>query len=410
MFLLTACLLCIWPLGLLFACLYLPLFLLVFFFVLHALGLLCGCAMAPTTWVHSLCRTELVDELAARALPVEGAFDVLRRRLRAFVADQPDTGMFGMRMVQRLPRRMQLVADTPSVSGLLVPPCSFTPPVTLCAAELTPLSSLPIGGGVTVDPVDHQRQNKLGITVVSDLIGKLPLVDGTHPPRLCDFLIMATGIMDLELVPYSSFVLLLVSRTTGSLSQDLIPLSRGRSSWDDFCRELIGATCPLLIREDLAMSHVSRRFQGPGESFDTFVNQIFLAARVLGYPGSEASLVDICIQNMLPTNRIHLTFSSKPSTRADLKAMGSTLANAIFLERVAANQTVPPLPGEAPVVQPVPTNVDRRALANTTTTISRGVRCWACGVWGHRKSECPTVSRAGCRLPPPSGNGRRAPR
>lgn len=364
--------------------------------------------MPRTSWLYSLSVLELRDELRARDLETGGNMDILRRRLRDFVSAQPDDGMLSHRLVSRLPTRHELVevVDTR--------PASVASGETPGAAELmgTVQGGSVVGGGCPRQGVERgfAVQDKLQMTVVTDLIKSLPSVDGTNPVSLCDFLIEATGIMDLDLVPINTFVLLLVSRTVGNLSRDMIPLSRSAATWDEFCFSLMALTCPPLVREDLITSHITRRFQNLGECFDTFATRIFQAARVLSYRVPEITLVNLCLQNMLSHLKIHLAFHDKPATREQLTLLGVELTNAMFIQQVGEAQTMgPPVKSASPgniIGQGGPgshPNVQRRPAGN------REIRCWSCNVIGHYKHQCPTKTRQGRTQPPPAGNGARAP-
>lgn len=360
-------------------------------------------AMAPTTWIYSLSKQELVDELQLRSTDTSGSFAELRRRLVAFVAALPDHGTFSQRLLQRLPRRFNVVAHTDELAfpatDAVSRPDGAVPPVQgveeRCAAELPVRVDVPSQAQLNTS----HNSAKLNMSVITDLVATLQVIDGTNPTDLCNFLIQATSFFDLELLPLDLFVKLVVSRTTGQLSRDLIATVRGATSWEQFCKNLMEAVCPHLIREDLALSHINRYFQKSNETFDNFVDHIFQAARVLGSKTSETALVEICIRNMLPSNKLHLSFINKPVTRQDLKLIGSELANALFIQQVAGQPqhiTPTPLPQSSRM-----TNVSSNRNTNGNY---RTLRCWVCGVPGHRKDTCPTRSANGCRQPPPSGN------
>lgn len=358
--------------------------------------------MAPTSWVHGLSKAELMDELGARDLDRSGNFEVLRRRLKDYVISQPDLGMLGQRMVQRWPRRHNVVETNEELSNVL--PEQQLAHDRAEELKLRPSELVAVERGIFPGKSgDVSGESKLNLTVVTNLVESLAIVDGTNPALLCEFLIHATEIVDLELVPLRSLVMLLVSRTTGRLSRDLITMVKGTVSWEAFCRGLLEVTCPMLVREDLIMSYVTRRFQTSNETFDTYVNLVFQAARVLSYVVPESTLVNVCLQNMLPDNKLHLTFCAKPTSRDGLKAVGREIANALFLQRVASQHNGGVSTNLEPPIREIGNKQGRTFVKQSTP----GVRCWLCGVWGHRQNQCPTKSRSGCTLPPPSGNGPR---
>lgn len=390
--------------------------------------------MAPTTWVYGLSRIELEDELNVRGVDAQGPFAMLRSRLVTFVQQQPDTGMLGYRLIQRLPTRMDSLRGEPTLSqapsmeasvvtvvnsGATVPrdpivtrESDFPPirnvvndsdvlPGTLGTHAMPALTPVVPGAQPVMGDASLAKVNR---TVVTDMIAALPMVDGRDSVLLCRFLVQATSIYDLDLMPLHSYVLMLVSRTSGQLSQEFITIVRRGHSWERFCQGVLEFACPYLIREDLTMSYITRRFQSATESFDTFVNDIFLAARVLGYGEPEVALVDLCLRNMLSSNKVHLTFLPRPTTRVALKAVGVELQHALFLQQVANAHSAQPSPGEAARQRSLVHRGGREGVSNSTANVC----CWICGVWGHRKDRCPTRTSTGRCVPPPSGNANRA--
>lgn len=389
--------------------------------------------MAKTSWVYDLSKIELEDELRLRDMDTSGTFAQLRSRLAAFISKQPETGTLSQRLIQRLPRRdntkSHLQGKVNTVEGLGMPGAADSASGSIATAAVTEknitppnVSAVPrhdvhddvlptqrreplvlqnhvVPAQQREHPVSQNDANQLHLnrSVVTDLIASLPIINGTHPEELCQYLIKATSIFDLDLVPLTAYVMLLVSRTSGQISHDFISVVHGSDSWESFCKRLLQATCPHLIREDLTMQYITRRFQSVHETFDAFVNDIFHAARVLDYGGSDKELVDICLRNMLTSNKVHLTFLTKPTSRADLKNIGVELRHAMFIQQVA-NQN-----NSIPITPTFEINQNRPARTSNQVN-ARHFRCWVCGVWGHRKDQCPTKSSAGCRVPPPLGN------
>lgn len=364
-------------------------------------------SMAPTTWIYALSKLELVDELVARDLDSTGDFNDVRIRLRDYVASQPNSGMLTKRLVQRLPSRLT-VSESPRKPHFIDVPVALPSPggsMELFAAESIPLPGVqePIINFARDGMVSQGINSKLHVSLVNQQLLVLPIIDGTNPVLICDFLIKATDIVDLGLVSLSTFGMLLASRTSGRLSCDLIPMVQGVESWEGFCAGLLRATCPLLVKEDLIRDHITRRFQARGETFDSFTRHIFQAARVLSYVVPEIQLVNICLQNMLPQNKIHLMFTQKPTTRQDLQKVATELANALFVQHVATQSTK----DLAQVTQMNSPVLGFNTQNKPGIRSPRGVRCWSCGIWGHRQNVCPTKSSAGRAQPPPSGNASR---
>lgn len=342
--------------------------------------------MAPTSWVYPLSKLELVDELAAREMDTVGSFAELRARLVAHIAALPGSDMLGSRLVQRNPCRVMYVSPAdmaPSHSvdaGITREPCAAD-----ALLSHTPDAQCSAMGG----------HNKLAQSVVADLVGKLHVIDGTDHVALCSFLVEATSISDLELLPFRPFILSLLTRFQGELPVRCIRILRQVDTWDLFCHTLLRESCTPFVLEDLLRGQVTRRFQAPGENFDHFVTHIFQSARVLRFEASETALVEICVRNMSQGSKSLLAFASKPTCLVDLRNLARELDTASFVREAS----VPTL-NTPPSFQPV--SVESRQ--------SSSPRCWRCGVVGHRRGECPTRSRLGRTVPPPSGNEGRARR
>lgn len=390
--------------------------------------------MAKTSWVYELSKVELEDELRLRDLDTSGTFAQLRSRLATFISQQAEMGMLSQRLIQRLPRRDKTKFQLPDTlnkdEGFVKPGAveslggsnavgtgretNISPSDVAAGYALEASNVVPAQGRQTlVFPNDvvpapqhalpvlqNDNQMKLNRSVVVDLITSLPIITGTDPEELCQYLIKATSIFDLQLVPLNAYVMMLVSRTSGQVSHDFISVVQVSDSWESFCKGILEASCPHLIREELTMRYITRRFQSVSETFDSFINDIFHAARVLDYGGSEKELVDICLRNMLTSNKVHLTFVTKPTSRADLKNIAGELRHAIFIQQVAGQ--INPSPS-SPSLE-MNRNENNRPTRMSNPINTRPLRCWVCGVWGHRKDQCPTKSSAGCRVPPPLGN------
>jgi hypothetical protein len=74
-----------------------------------------------------------------------------------------------------------------------------------------------------MDPSMHQGNclSKIKIKLLTDLISGIPVLSGTDPEEILKFLIRAKGVFDLKLISESEFMVLLISRTVGRITQIL---------------------------------------------------------------------------------------------------------------------------------------------------------------------------------------------
>jgi hypothetical protein len=103
----------------------------------------------------------------------------------------------------------------------------------------------------STDPVGYQGYclNKVKIKLATDLISAIPVLSGTDPEEVLKFLIRAKEVLDLKLVSDSEFMALMVSRTSGRITQILGAHVGTTQGWGVVQTEMISTFLPCRVRE-----------------------------------------------------------------------------------------------------------------------------------------------------------------
>jgi hypothetical protein len=316
----------------------------------------------PLAWIHQLSKQQLENMASQLGLSADGSLDELRKRVK---------------------ERWTTIEP-------------YLPPA-LSAKFDTDMNSV----RDSIEPAVLQESvvSKIRLNMVKELISSVPVVSGTEPEVILNFLIRVRQIYVLKLISDSEFIMLLVSRTSGRLLNVLSAHLGPSYSWGMVQDVLVASFLPLRVKETFMTSYVLQRFQRADEDMNSFIASVVEAAAVLGFPGSESQLVRRMIQNLHPRVKSHFVFENRPESIQELFSLATTVAEAVAVDDQRKSLAV-----HEPR-QLVSRNTPNRILAVET---DRRV-CWKCGVSGHLRRDC-TIRRSQRTNPLNSGNANGARR
>jgi hypothetical protein len=236
--------------------------------------------------------------------------------------------------------------------------------------------------------------SKTKLKLVTDLIKNIPLLVDTDPEKILIFLIRVKEVFDLKLVTDVEFISLLISRTSGRITQILGAHLGTTQNWGLVRSEIISTFLPPRVKERFLASYILERFQSSSEDLNNFVMSVVAAADILGFEGSESQLVHRMLQNIHPRIKSYLLFATKPESVRDLFSLATTVAEGVAVEeqRKLLNNTTQQGSASRPVAKSLVVAKSPTAVAN------RRVRCWGCGAWGHLQSNCHSTSQSNRHL------------
>jgi transposase InsO family protein len=302
----------------------------------------------PLAWIHEFSKQQLEDLAGQLGLPIGGTLDDLRKRVKQkWTVIQP-----------------YLPSPTADKSALASQPnSSYAESSVHASAYLT----------------------KVKINLVSELFKNIPLLTDTDPERILKFFIRVSEVYDLKLISDAEFLSLLVSRTSGRVTQILGGLLGTGQNWGVVRAQLISTFLPPSLKEKFLLSYVLDRF--------VFIRRpeyvYYVCAggsryiRILWFGVAAGS--SYAAEHASP-------FASKPQSVQDLYSLATTVAEAVAVEdqrklsTPTAQQTSSsrPLAKGLVVANPSPAVADYRA------------RCWKCGAKGHLQRNCvPKTPRHG---------------
>ncbi|PNF24849.1 hypothetical protein B7P43_G12918 [Cryptotermes secundus] len=179
---------------------------------------------------------------------------------------------------------------------------------------------------------------------------------------------------------------LMVSRTSGRITQILGAHIGTTQSWGLVQTEIISTFLPCRVKERFLASHVLEGFQSPGEDLNSYVMSVVAAADILGFSGSEAQLVQRMLQNLHPKVKSYLLFATRPESIKDLFSLATTVAEAVAVENQRKRTTASAQQGC--VSQPVASGMVIGQTPAAKADSRR--RCWGCGAPGHNFRDCPS--------------------
>jgi hypothetical protein len=240
------------------------------------------------------------------------------------------------------------------------------------------------------DVHDHvsYSQSKLRGNVATDLVKNIPVLSDTEQESVFNFLIRAREVYDLNLVTDAEFLVLLVARTTGRLTQIISVHLSASSKGVSVYSEILPTFLPPSIREGFLSKYVSDRFQFATEELSQFVMSVVPAADILGYEVPESVLVHRMVQNIHPNVRSRLVFASEPKSIKNLYSLASQVAEdwAIDDRRKVFEHQAPNVNRQRGKRDFSPVSM---AVDGTRRSLSRAVRCWKCSGNGHVRKDCP---------------------
>ena len=332
-------------------------------------------------WIYHLSKESLLEELQLYKQDTEGNKRELQLRFSDFLKSQEPDEIAASRA-----RRHQELSDK------------------LPAAAENNLLDLPIDDRNSQSPVmynvtrDTGDVNRCNVKLCLDIFRGIPVIDGSDPDRMLDFLVKVQRTHELALVDDGTFICGVMSRTSLGVLDVCGKGYRENWGWPRLRENLVRVFIPRRIQDDLVQSHITRRFQLQDENFSTFIKSVQQANFILKYVPDEKTLVELIIQNMLPSIRSYLVFSNPPQSMAELEALSDVIANAMITDRqrLAANNR-----GQGQVN----TEVRSRGSSdrcpggngfqsrNSVQGPRRQRECWTCGRNDHFQRNCPARQR-----------------
>jgi hypothetical protein len=143
-----------------------------------------------------------------------------------------------------------------------------------------------------VVPLDNQDQSasKMYTKIYWDLLGKIPVCDGSDPNKFWEFLIRVTSLHQLNLISESEFVNSLLIKTGWPLSQRWGEYARQGLNWTQMKGFVMNLFLLPLLHEDFVIKHMTRRFQSDDETLSEFISSIQIARDFLNYKCTETGL------------------------------------------------------------------------------------------------------------------------
>ena len=160
---------------------------------------------------------------------------------------------------------------------------------------------------------------RCNVKLCLEIFRDYPVIGGSDPDRMLDFLIKVQHIHELVLVEDSTFICGVMGRT---LLGVLHVCGKGNCEnwrWPRLREYLVRVFIPSGIQDDLVRSHITRGFQLQDENFSTYIKSVQKENFILQHAPNEKALVELIIQNMLPSIRSYLVFRNPPEFMAELE-------------------------------------------------------------------------------------------
>ena len=306
----------------------------------------------PLTWIYNLSKQQLEDLSGQLGLSSDGTLDDLRKRVKdKWTVIEPYLPPHSTAKFTQATSPMQSVVD--SVTNVV-----------------TPL-------------------NKIKVKIVNELIASIPTLSGTDPEQIIQFLIRASEVLELRLLPDSEIMAFLITRTSGRIMQMIATHIGTTDSWGVVQSQIIATFLPHRVKEKFLTSMVLERFQAPSEDLTDYITSVVAAARILEFVGTEPQLVQRIVQNLHPKIRSHCIFQKRPESISELFSLSTAVKEAIAVEDQRKQRAASLPQGGAP-----------RANTQGQTKVSPAEQkpeCWTCGKIGHLQRACPSRTRPNVR-------------
>lgn len=241
------------------------------------------------------------------SLPCDGTVDALRKTIKE--------------------RWMQLEQHFPSISDK---PFSFSG-VTMASqtegrGEISePTASVPLSSRVLhsvgdIGEVPTRDSLKLKEKALTELLKSVPIIMSMEPQVVLNFLVQVTDIFDLHLVSDYHFLICVLTRNVGRITQIISSrLNTVETSWLLVRNDIVSVVFPSRVRESFVNDRVLNRFHLPSDNLFEFVTRVRAEALILQVSLSETELVHRIMQNLHLSVCASVPFSSLPSTFVQLE-------------------------------------------------------------------------------------------
>ena len=167
-----------------------------------------------------------------------------------------------------------------------------------------------------LDVYKRQSYHKLP-NPLSDVIQRLPVVDGLDPEALLKFLRIFFQLADFPGLSERTLLELIYPYCRGSMAERVTSTLRDGGGIDHFHREVLDAFVPGRLHDRLRHKHFYR-VQASGESLAHFISSVKDAARILRLGLSESDVIHTILEGVTPEERSRLTFAVRPQSFIDL--------------------------------------------------------------------------------------------
>ena len=234
--------------------------------------------------------------------------------------------------------------------------------------------------------------------VLIELMRKVPPLISEEPEAILRFVARLEDVYLLKLCDDRSFITRILPLVPGVLLRFFGECLRLGNDWEQSKQQLLCEFFPRFIRERLIRDLITFNFHDHTTPVREYINQVFSAARFLGYDAEEQSLVDRIVMNLHPDILAQSAFVDKPRTRKELyDVIGIVEENMAVVRARQCNLATQQIAG-------------REELRNSTgrqnvVDRSRSLKCWICGRLGHIQLNCNRRAQQPGNGQEPDGSG-----
>jgi hypothetical protein len=234
--------------------------------------------------------------------------------------------------------------------------------------------------------------------VLIELMRKVPPLISEEPEAILRFVARLEDVYLLKLCDDRSFITRILPLVPGVLLRFFGECLRLGKDWEQTKQQLLCEFFPRFIRERLIRDLITFNFHDHTTPVREYINQVFSAARFLGYDAEEQSLVDRIVMNLHPDILAQSAFVDKPRTRKELYDVIGIVEEKMAVVRARqCNLATQQIAG-------------REELRNSTgrqnvVDRSRSLKCWICGRLGHIQRNCNRRAQQPGNGQEPGGSG-----